>query len=156
MIRKYSFIVLAIVSLVTTACDANRVYEENKPLENNQWYFKNLVPFDVQVTDTNKIYNVFVNLRITSDYKYNNIFIWLHTTNPDRKTDKRRVEIKLANDAGKWLGSGLGDLFDYQFPVLQQVKFPLAGFYKFEIEQNMREDTLFNIKAAGIRVEVIE
>jgi gliding motility-associated lipoprotein GldH len=139
-----------------TSCDQGRVFDENKTLNDNQWYFKNRMPFDVQVTDTTKLYNVYVNLRITSDYKYSNIFMWLYTTNPEKKTDQRRIEIRLADDDGKWLGSGLGDLYDYQFPVLQKIKFPAGGFYRFELEQNMRDDTLMNVKAAGVRVELAE
>jgi gliding motility-associated lipoprotein GldH len=141
---------------LVTSCDRGRVFDENKTITDNQWYFKNRIPFDVQVTDTNKLYNVYVNLRVTSDYKYSNIFMWLYTTNPEKKTDQRRIEIRLADDDGKWLGSGLGDLYDYQFPVLQQIKFPTNGFYRFELEQNMRDDTLMNVKAAGIRVEEVK
>lgn len=138
---------------VLVSCDPQRLYDDNKKIPNNQWYYKNLVPFDVQIDDTNQLYNVYINLRVGADYKYNNIFIWLNTTNPERKTDKRRVEIRLADDAGKWLGSGLGDLYDYQFPVLSKVKFPNKGFYRFELEQNMRDDTLNHILSAGIRLE---
>ncbi len=136
-----------------TSCDKGRVYEQNKPVEESGWYFQNRIPFDVQITDTTKYYNVAVNLRVASDYKYSNIFLWLHTINPKKETDKRRVEITLADERGKWLGSGLGDLYDYQFPVYTKIKFPQSGFYRFEIEQNMREDTLMHIKNAGVRVE---
>lgn len=151
---KLRFVLFAItLASVFTACDPGRVYDENKPITDNNWFYKNRVPFDIQITDTTKLYNVYVNLRITSDYKYSNIFMWLHTINPERKTDQRRIEIRLADDGGKWLGSGLGDLYDYQFPALQNIKFPSSGFYRFELEQNMRDDTLASVKAVGIRVE---
>jgi gliding motility-associated lipoprotein GldH len=148
----YTICVVGMIALFSS-CDQGRVFDENKQVADNNWYYKNQVPFDVQISDTNKLYNVYVNLRITSDYRYSNIFMWLHTTNPERKTDQRRIEIRLADDGGKWLGSGLGDMYDYQFPVLQKVKFPSGGFYRFELEQNMRDDTLGNVKAVGVRVE---
>lgn len=125
----------------------------NKPVEPTGWYYQQKIPFDVQVTDTHLFYNVFVNLRISSDYKYNNMFMWVHTTNPQKQTDKRRIEIRLADERGKWLGSGLGDLYDYQFPVYTKIRFPQSGFYRFELEQNMRDDTLLYVKNAGIRIE---
>jgi gliding motility-associated lipoprotein GldH len=59
----------------------------------------------------------------------------------------------LADEGGKWLGNGLGDIYDYQFPVFQKIKFPNSGFYRFELEQNMRDDTLMNVKAVGVRLE---
>jgi gliding motility-associated lipoprotein GldH len=141
---------------VFCACDPGRVYDDNKLIEGNNWYYKNAVPFDIQIKDTTKLYNVYVNLRITSDYKYSNIFMWMNTTNPEKKTDQRRIEIRLADEGGKWLGSGLGDLYDYQFPVLQKVKFPSSGFYRFELEQNMRDDTLTFVKSVGVRVEEVQ
>jgi gliding motility-associated lipoprotein GldH len=81
--------------------------------------------------------------------------MWVHVTNPEKQEDKRRIEIRLADETGKWLGAGLGDIYDYQFPVLQKIKFPRSGFYRFELEQNMREDTLMNVKSVGIRVEEV-
>ena len=148
---KYTLSIIGIITLLlVTSCDPGRVFDDNKTIEGDAWYYKNKVPFDVRIKD-----NVFVNLRVGADYKYSNVFMLVHTLNPDKKTDQRRIEIKLANESGKWLGSGLGDLYDYQFPVFKKVKFPQQGFYRFELEQNMRDDTLMHIKAAGIRVEEV-
>ncbi|MES2559187.1 MAG: gliding motility lipoprotein GldH [Bacteroidota bacterium] len=149
------FLVVSILMLFV-ACDSGRVFDDNKSIPGNAWFHKNAVPFEIQVTDTTKLYNVYVNVRINSEYKYSNIFMWLNTTNPQKKMDQRRIEIRLADEGGKWLGHGLGDIFDYQFPVFQKIKFPNSGFYRFELEQNMRDDTLMNVKAVGIRVEIAE
>lgn len=153
--RVGTVLLLLGLMLVMASCDNARLFDENKAIENNNWYYKTRLPFDVRIKDTTKLYNVYVNLRVDADYKYSNIFMWVHTINPDKKTDQRRVEIKLADESGKWLGSGLGDIYDYQFPAFKKVKFPQQGFYRFELEQNMRDDTLLHVKAAGIRVEEV-
>ncbi len=152
MIHRF-ITLIGIFVLLFSSCDQQRLYEENKNIEGNTWYYKNLIPFDLQIKDTTKFYNVLVNVRVDADYKYSNIFMWVYATNPEKKSDKRRVEIKLADERGKWLGAGLGDIYDYQFPVLQKVKFPKSGFYRFELEQNMRDDTLLHVKSVGVRVE---
>lgn len=151
--NRLLLIVFGLFAALLTACDPARVYDENRTIENNAWYFGNKIPFDVQIEDTTKYYNVLVNLRVDANYKYSNIFMLVHTTNPDKKTDQRRIEIRLADESGRWMGSGLGDLYDYRFPAFRKVKFPQQGFYRFELEQNMRDDTLMHIKSAGIRVE---
>jgi gliding motility-associated lipoprotein GldH len=151
---KISIMCLSILWALA-ACDEGRIFEENKRIPTDSWYYKSLVPFDVNITDTQKRYNVYVNVRISSDYKYSNLFLWVNTTNPQRKTDQRRVEIKLANEAGKWLGKGLGDLYDYQFPVFQNISFGTSGLYQFELAQNMRDDTLRHVKSVGVRVEEV-
>jgi len=142
--------------MIITSCDPGRLFEENKNVDGNAWYYKSFIPFDAQIKDTTKFYNVLVNVRIDADYKYSNMFMWVHITNPEKKSDQRRVEIKLADERGKWLGSGLGDIYDYQFPVLQRVKFPKSGFYRFELEQNMRDDTLLHVKSVGVRLEEVQ
>src|SRR4051812_7549375 len=94
-------VVLSLVIMALSSCDPQRLYDDNKLIAGDKWYYKDAVPFDVQVTDTTKLYNVYVNLRIDADYKYNNIFMWVNTTNPEKKTDQRRVDIRLADDGGK-------------------------------------------------------
>lgn len=153
MVRTIQGFAALCLLLLMASCDPTRIYDDNKLIPGDLWYYKNAVPFDVQVKDTTKLYNVYVNVRVSSDYKYSNLFMWVNTTNPDKKTDQRRVEIKLADETGKWLGKGLGDIYDYQFPVFQRIKFPNSGFYRFELEQNMREDTLAYVKAVGVRIE---
>jgi gliding motility-associated lipoprotein GldH len=147
--------ILTLLFGVLNACDPGRLHEENKLIPSDRWFYKNTIPFEVQIKDTHQLYNVYVNVRIGADYKYSNLFMWVNTTNPEKKTDQRRVEIKLADEGGKWLGSGLGDLYDYQFPVFQKIKFPNSGFYRFELEQNMRDDTLSFVKSVGVRIEEV-
>ncbi len=149
------FLGLVMILFAFASCDPGRVFDENKNIEGDAWFYKSKLPFEVRIKDTTKMYNVYVNLRVTSDYKYSNIFMMVNTLNPDKKTDQRRVEIKLANESGKWLGNGLGDMYDYQFPAFRKVKFPQQGFYRFELEQNMRDDTLMFVKSAGVRVEEV-
>ncbi|MCC6684994.1 MAG: gliding motility lipoprotein GldH [Bacteroidia bacterium] len=136
-----------------TSCDPNRVIDENKEIPGYNWFYKDLVGFDVMVEDTGYFYNIYLNTRIRSDYKYNNLFVLLHTQLPDKKDLKQRFEIPLADDLGKWQGSGLGDLYDYQFLVVKNANLAQRGIYRFRIEQNMRDDTLTAVAAAGIRIE---
>ncbi len=145
----YVFMVVCLVS----SCDSSRLIDENIDIPNQAWYYKNKLNFDVNITDTNKTYNVYVNLRVGSDYKYSNCFIMVHQTYPNWQSKKERKELVLLDERGKWLGNGLGDIFDFQIPIYKQMRFNQKGIYKIELEQNMCEDTLTPIYAAGIRVE---
>jgi hypothetical protein len=42
---------------------------------------------------------------------------------------------------------------NYQLPTYEKIKFHQIGNYHYELEQNMRDDTLMHIKSAGIRIE---
>ena len=144
---------ILIIASLLSSCDRLRVIDENINIPNQAWYNKNKLNFDVNITDTNKTYNVYVNLRVGSDYKYSNFFVMVHQTYPNWQSKKERKELVLLDERGNWLGNGLGDIFDFQIPIYTQMRFNQKGIYKIELEQNMREDTLSPIYAAGIRVE---
>lgn len=57
---------------------------------------------------------------------------------------------------GKPLGSsGIGDIYDNQFPILQNHTFQKAGNYRMKFSQMMRVDSLRGILAVGLRVEQV-
>ncbi len=136
-----------------SSCDKQRLIDENKSIANDAWYYKNYIPFEVQINDTNKFYNMLVNLRLDADYKYSNIFLLVHKTDVANIKTEERKEFILADETGKWLGKGLGNIYDYQLPLYNKIKFNEVGKYQYMLEQNMRDDTLFNIKSVGIRIE---
>jgi gliding motility-associated lipoprotein GldH len=58
-----------------------------------------------------------------------------------------------ADNLGRWMGKGIGGIYDYQFKYKQGIEFPESGEYTFEIEQAMRDIELDNITDIGIRIE---
>jgi gliding motility-associated lipoprotein GldH len=69
------------------------------------------------------------------------------------KPKTQRVELPLANKEGKWLGSGMGDIFEHRIPIQQNARFDKQGMYHFSFEQNMRLNPLPHIMSVGLRVE---
>ncbi len=147
--QKISFVLLVLLS----ACDPARIIDENKDMPERYWYYKNRPAFDVNINDTNKTYNVYLNLRAGNDYQFCNLFVKVHQVSPGKIESSERKEIQLIDESGNWLGKGLGDLYDFQTPIYTQIRFKEKGIYHFELEQNMRVDTLMHIYAAGIRIE---
>lgn len=151
MIRTliFSFLLLLILS----GCDNKRVFEENQEVVKGLWNARQPLVFQATITDTVSPHNVFLNLRNAGTYPFSNIFLFINTTLPGGQLDRDTVEIMLANPEGKWLGKGLGDIWDNQILFKQQVRFPRAGEYRFEITQAMRLDPLPGIMDGGIRIE---
>jgi len=63
------------------------------------------------------------------------------------------MECILADANGKWLGNGLGDIWDNKILFKQNVKFPKRGLYQFTLNQAMRLDSLPMIMDAGLSIE---
>jgi gliding motility-associated lipoprotein GldH len=139
--------------MVLVACDANRVFEEYKPLEQDGWDKDSVARFDVEVGGTAQKYNLYINIRNKGNYPYSNIWLFVDIKAPDGILLTDTVEYILAERSGKWLGSGIGDLFDNQFIYRRSVLFEKAGTYQFVIRQGMRAQKLEGIHDVGLRVE---
>ncbi len=156
MKRVYAlFIVLLVtgMSVLSGCSDSRTVTDQNKEIDNHNWTWFNKVKFDVKIDDNQAAYNIYMNLRVTGDYKYANIFVLITTVTPEKKTSVQRYELKLATKEGEWLGKGSGNLYSYQVPFIQGYKFSVKGTYTFYIEQNMRDNPLKEVSDVGLRVE---
>lgn len=109
--------------------------------------------FSVEIEDTLSPCSFFMNIRHNSAYPYSNIYVFLKTQFPDSTLASDTAEFILQGAGGKWLGSGLGDLYDNQIRFKKGLRFPQRGRYTFTIEQAMREETLPGIKSIGLRIE---
>jgi gliding motility-associated lipoprotein GldH len=152
--QKILIYIFAIFGLFTfISCDRNRVFEENKNIPENLWYINNKVTFDINITDTVSANNLYINVRNSGSYSYSNLFVFLTTYLPDNTASKDTLECSLADASGKWLGSGLGDIWDNKILFKRDFRFPQKGKYRFEMVQGMRINPLPLIADVGLRIE---
>lgn len=150
---KLAFLFTLLV-IFFTACDSNMVFDSSFTLPANGWNEKSAVEFkDVVVSDTLALYNFYVTVRNTDDYRYSNFYIFLTTKLPNGNLGRDTIEIKLAELNGKWLGQGFGHYKDNQILVRKALRFPASGKYDFLIEHAMRDEVLTGINNVGIRIE---
>jgi gliding motility-associated lipoprotein GldH len=109
--------------------------------------------FDVPVSDTINKYNIFLTVRNASSYDFNNLYLFIDIKSPMRIVERDTMECILADADGKWLGDGLGDIWDNKILFKKNVKFQKPGIYEFIINQAMRVDSLPMIMDAGISIE---
>lgn len=147
--RILIFILLAIT---VCACDQKRVYEENIEIKDALWNRTDKVKFSVEINDTITPHNLFVNIRNAGEYPFRNIYLFI-TTSSKGIVVRDTFEAVLADEKGKWSGSGLGDLWDNQLVYKKNIRFPHAGNYTFEYEHGMRTENLPFIVDVGLRIE---
>ncbi len=145
--------VAVFIILFLTSCDKNRVFEEYKTIPESLWYINNKVSFQVAITDTVSANNLYINIRNSGSYGYSNLFVFLTTYLPDNSVSKDTLECPLADASGKWLGSGLGDIWDNKILFKRNFRFPHSGTYRFEMVQGMRLNPLPMIADVGLRIE---
>lgn len=144
--------------VLLSSCDSSRVYEQNSKLSEQGWSLKEKPVFEVEILDTVSSMNVYVNVRHSGHYPFSNLWLFVNTQLPDGSKKRDTLECVMAAKDGKWLGSGLGDIWDLQTP-LKTTRFSQEGTYYFELEQGMRygdqaQITLLpEIMDVGIRIE---
>lgn len=111
--------------------------------------------FDVQVNnnDTLNKYNIFLTIRNAGSYDFNNLYLFINIKTPMQFTERDTMECILADADGKWLGDGLGDIWDNKILFKKNMKFQKPGTYEFVISQAMRVDSLPMIMDAGLSIE---
>lgn len=151
--RQVLLLFLLAVSGLTSCQDTKTVVDENFEIAGHNWSYTEKVQIPFEIANPEQLHNLYVNLRLTSEYKYSNIFLLIHVIGPDGKKTTERKEFRLALPDGEWLGSGSGNLYSFQIPFREDHKFPVKGKYVIELEQNMRDNPLNNVSDAGVRIE---
>lgn len=109
--------------------------------------------FDVDVKDTARLYTFLVDLRLTADYPYSNVFFFITTTFPDGGVAADTLECPVASPDGQWVGKRTGGYIDNRYIFRKNMIFPATGSYTFEIQHGMRDTNITGIKNVGLRIE---
>jgi gliding motility-associated lipoprotein GldH len=135
------------------SCGIDSIYENTSDIPKGKWDKNTSVSFVVPITDTIKSCNIIFSIRNNNNYPYSNIFLFVDTRSPLGKTLRDTVEIELCDAKGKWLGKGIGGLWQNKFYFRKNIRFPYSGNYVFKVTQAMREDRLEGIIDLGIKAE---
>jgi len=149
------FLLLAAIS-VLWSCSSPSVYSELHALPESGWKAEEPVHFEVPVSDTATIHNVFIHVRHSGAYDYRNLFLFITTHAPSGAHVVDTLDVQLGSPAGVWYGSGWGDLYDNKIPFKYQVRFPVTGTYSFSLVQGMRQEPLLHVTDVGLSVEKVE
>ena len=149
----FSIVTLIIgLTLVFTSCTSSN-FNKRTVIPEAEWAQNNRVAFDVPIDDTISGYVFGIGLRHLENYRYSNLFVFLHTKMPNGNVTHDTIECTLATPEGRWIGKGSGSMRDLTIPLNENLRFPLTGTYHFEIEQAMREPVLKGISDIGLYIE---
>jgi len=153
----FRIIVLAAsLGVMLVSCDSRRVFEENREFSSRQWLITEEPTFEFDITDTARTYNLYYNLRNSLHYDWDRIYVtYALTDSSGQELARKLVYNELFDPTGRPHGeSGIGDLYDHQFPILTGYRFANTGKYRLRLTQYSRQDTLRGVLAVGIRVEL--
>ena len=147
-----SLIFFVLLTLSNVSCTSIDLYEKTVKLPAHSWKNSYKPEFTFTIKDTSVAYQLFLVIRHTEKYNFNNIWINLYSQPPGDTVHKARYELQLATNEKGWLGTGMDDIYEHRIALTDPRPFK-PGIYKFLLEQIMREDPLKHVLNVGLRVE---
>ena len=153
-IYKFLFLPIAYCLLLISSCTRINVFEKNMVIPKYEWQSDFSAKGSFTISDTVAEYNIYIVLRHTDAYRYNNIWLNFSSQSPGDSLREEKIDLQLGNDATGWLGTGMNDIWEVRELLYGEPrKFKRAGTYSFSIGQIMRDNPLLNIMSVGLRVE---
>lgn len=145
-----------VIMMIIAACGSVDVFEKTAMFPKHEWLESNEPEVTFEIKDTTSLYNIYVVLRHTDAYRYNNIWLNVITQAPADTPRTQLINIALADNTKGWLGTGMDDIFDRRARITMNPITLKKGVYTFRLRQAMREDPLAYIMRAGIRIEKVK
>ena len=145
------------ILFLSSCTSTTGVFEKNIAIPKQQWESSFKPEINFTIKDTISLYNIYIVLRHTEAYNFNNIWIKAAVQEPGNPAVKtQQYDLTLATNEKGWLGSAMDDIYENRVLIQPETKFKKPGDYHFSLEQIMREDPLKHILNIGIRVEKIK
>lgn len=149
------FFILVIVGLCFNifSCEESRVFDKNIPLSKQGWSYDEPQIFDVNIGDTSVTYNLYINVRHTDIYAFNNLWVKMTTVFPDSTRQENKLNVELSKPTGEWTGICVDGICFNSVLMQNNFKLPQKGKYSFILEQDMRTNPLADVLDIGIKIE---
>lgn len=151
VLRTKRNIYFLFVALLLFSCGDQPLYEKVYTFPDRAWGLDQKPVFKVNIEDTTAVYDISLTLRTTTDYGYNNLWVFLKTTIPDGRSERKPFQIRISNEDGSWVGNKTGSIVEtsLDFPAR---KLPMKGEYTFTIEQAVTQSTVNEVLDIGLSV----
>jgi gliding motility-associated lipoprotein GldH len=137
---------------VLFACSEAPMFEKVYSFDNREWKQDQKMKFKVDIKDTSKVYDFSVLVRTTTDYKYNNLWMFMKTIAPDGSTGREPVQVYITNPDGSWVGTKSGSTVETPL-YFKARKMPMKGKYTFILEQGITDSKVTEILDLIFRVD---
>ena len=149
-----SLLFLSAFSFITACNWTTGVFEKNMEFNDHEWQSSVRPDISFEINDTVSLYNIYIVVRHTDAYNFNNMYVRVAVKEPGSGLGKTGdYDLELATNGKGWIGTAMDDIYDARLLIQPKTRFRKTGIYHITLEQLMREDPLKNVLSAGLRVE---
>ena len=151
MKSSVSIFLSVMVAIMLSACSGKTIYSEYYDLPLGGWEADSSLSYSFQIADSSGEYDVFILFRHTQAYPYQNVWLFVDFLKGDILQQTDTIEFYLADEHGRWLGNGYGNV--REMPVIYDAHriFPTDSC-SFVIRQGMREEKLKGVSSVGMKI----
>jgi gliding motility-associated lipoprotein GldH len=143
---------LVILSLFITSCDKAKVYEKYLDNERITWNRFDVKTFHVPIEDVSSSYDFYVVIRHVDAFPLDFLHLKFIISTASGETRTIDQKVMLKSKDGKWLGDGMGDLWDVSYLFRKGLKITEPGTCTLEISSAMSQADLPGIMQVGLVV----
>ncbi|MFN8255006.1 MAG: gliding motility lipoprotein GldH [Bacteroidales bacterium] len=150
-----AFRLMVFLTTILTLLSCNKVFSDREIIENYQWNSENVIKFSVDIKEdnTNIPLQLILNLRYIQGIPYQFLKLRVYMIDPNGEKNYQDLEIQLIDSEKNYIGEGIGDYWDIDFPIDEKLIFNKTGSYKFEFEHLMDENPVRFVNEIGITLK---
>ena len=126
-------IIFVFLSLLLLVCCNTNIASSYSVFEEDSWHADSIITLNHSVIDTITKQNLYLKIRHTTDFEYQNIFLFV-----DFQEKRDTIEVILSEKNGKWLGKGFGDIKEVDYCFAENITFNSKQVSTITVEQAMR------------------
>lgn len=135
------------------SCGQKTVFREFHRFDNLSWERFDILTFDVDVQKDQKL-DFDLLLRHHTNYPYDYLDANITFYTPSGASMSRDYHFKLKNKDGSWKSDGLGDFWDIELPIRDEMLFSKSGTCIVRIENKMTKIKTPSIIEVGLRARL--
>ncbi len=148
--KTFGFLMVSVLFFL--GCQSDEIPVGANSFSENKWDQKVKPSFELELSDTVSVFDFFITLRNTTDYKYSNLFIYVEEIPPFGPSYRTRHEIPIANPDGSWIGDKTGTIIENKY-LVKRGKVPFIGKYKYIIEQAITDQEVTEVLDISFQVK---
>jgi gliding motility-associated lipoprotein GldH len=121
------------VLVFLSACDSRLVFKEIRKFEKVSWNRLDIQNFEVPVSAGESL-DFYLFIRHHTYFPYDKLFVNITFYGPSGDIRTAEYDFSLKDEKGNWLADGMGELWDIELPVRQNMTFDSGGICKVRIE----------------------
>ena len=117
---------LFFLCLITVSCSYNSSEDQYHVFDEKIWDSDSAILFSISSKDSTERHKVTLNIRHTTDYRFQNLYLFTHFQGVSDT-----VELMVSEKNGKWKGSGIGDAREISYILKKDVYFEKKNRLQF-------------------------